>query len=85
LPLGVVINRADTGDRHTWTYCGDQQIRILAEIPDDRRIAEAYSRGELAAMISPEYRDLFSKLLAELSKIAAVSPSSPLACGSQAS
>ncbi|NLX20469.1 MAG: P-loop NTPase [Phycisphaerae bacterium] len=85
LPLGVVINRADTGNRHTWTYCGDQQIRILAEIPDDRRIAEAYSRGELAAMISPEYRDLFSKLLAELSKIAAVSPSSPLACESQAS
>ncbi len=62
-PLGVVINRADTGDRHTWDYCHAQQIPILAEIPDDRRIAEAYSRGELMVQSLPEYRELLDSLL----------------------
>jgi MinD superfamily P-loop ATPase len=36
---------------------------ILAEIPDDRRIAEAYSRGELIVEALPEYRGLFQSLI----------------------
>jgi len=63
LPLGVVINRADTGDRHTWEYCQANGLPILAEIPDDRGIAEAYSRGNLASHLSDGYRELFSRLL----------------------
>ena len=63
LPLGVVINRADTGDRHTWEYCQTNQLPILAEIPDDRSVAEAYSRGNLASHVSDGYRGLFSQLL----------------------
>lgn len=49
LKFGVVINRANTGDREVWNYCRHQRINILAEIPDDRAVAEAYSRGEIAA------------------------------------
>ena len=66
IPFGVVINRADIGDDRTRMYCRDQQIDILAEIPDDRRIAEAYSRGELVCRALPEYRDIFSELLARI-------------------
>jgi hypothetical protein len=33
------------------------------EIPDDRRIAEAYSRGELIVEALPEYRGLFLSLI----------------------
>lgn len=81
LPLGVVINRADTGNRHTWGYCQTHEIPILAEIPDDRRIAEAYSRGDLASSVSTEYRDLFNRLLDSLAALVAPSPSTSLASG----
>lgn len=53
LPCAVVINRADVGDRKVWQYCRRQQIAILAEIPDDRDVARAYSQGQLAAVAVP--------------------------------
>ena len=63
LPFGVVINRADLGDQETRSYCQRDRIGILAEIPDDRRVAEAYSRGAIACEAIPEYESLFAKLL----------------------
>jgi len=68
LPFGVIINRADVGDDRTRNYCQSEQIDILAEIPDDRRIAEAYSRGELVCKALPEYRHVFSELLERIEK-----------------
>ena len=62
LPFGVVINRADSGDDRVREYCSKEWITVLAEIPDDRRIAEAYSRGELLVEALPEYRTLFKHL-----------------------
>ncbi|HEQ60443.1 MAG TPA: (4Fe-4S)-binding protein [Firmicutes bacterium] len=62
LPFGVVINRADVGDRQTHAYCEMNRIDILAEIPDDRRVAEAYSRGQMACEAIPEYSALFARL-----------------------
>ncbi|MFO7534110.1 MAG: ATP-binding protein [Kiritimatiellia bacterium] len=59
---GVVINRADSGDQRVSAYCTGEKIPVLIEIPDDRRVAEAYSRGELAVSALPEYRLLFEKL-----------------------
>ena len=70
LPVGVVINRADIGDRQTHLYCSDNGIKILAEIPDDRRIAEAYSRGELASEVLPDYRLAFETLFGKIEFIA---------------
>lgn len=63
LPFGVVINRADSGDKQTSGYCIESGIEILAEIPDDRRVAEAYSRGIIAFDSIPEYRKIFYELL----------------------
>lgn len=63
LPFGVVINRADSGDDRTRDFCAGQDIPLLAEIPDDRRIAEAYSRGELIVEALPEYENMFHDLL----------------------
>jgi len=62
LPFGVVVNRAGSGDERVQAYCRDEWIPVLAEIPDDRRVAEAYSRGELAVDALPEYRQLFQAL-----------------------
>jgi MinD superfamily P-loop ATPase len=47
IPFGVLINRADIGTRETERYCEKNAISILGKIPDDRSVAEAYSRGEL--------------------------------------
>ena len=66
LPFGVVINRADLGDRQTRSYCETNRIRILAEIPDDRQIAEAYSRGEMACEAISKYGSVFARLLSDI-------------------
>jgi len=63
IPFGVVINRADLGNDQTHSYCRSQRIGVLAEIPDDRKIAEGYSRGELICKTIPSYRALFDGLL----------------------
>ena len=62
LPFGVVINRVGVGDDRVHLFCGQEGIPILLEIPDDRRIAEAYSRGELIVDALPEYRRVFESL-----------------------
>ena len=63
IPMGVVINRAGIGDERVHTFCKGQGIPILQEIPDDRRIAEAYSRGELIVDALPQYRKVFKELM----------------------
>ena len=63
LPFGVVINRAGLDGRETRAYCSTRRIPILQEIPDDRRLAEAYSRGVMACDALPEYESMFAELL----------------------
>ena len=47
-------------------YCAQSNIPVLLQIPEDRRIAEIYSRGELAARSFPGFdrwmHDLFGRL-----------------------
>lgn len=66
IPFGAVINRADVGDQETEDYCAQEGIELLASIPDDRHIAETYSRGEMICDVLPEYRAVFSKILNRL-------------------
>ncbi|MBD3331540.1 P-loop NTPase [candidate division GN15 bacterium] len=68
LQFGVVINRADLGDDRTRRFCHQQGIPILLEIPNDRRIAEVYSNGDLVVQKLPEYRDHFTRLADQLSR-----------------
>ena len=66
LPFGVIINRSGSGDARVNSYCADENIPILAEIPDDRKIAEAYSRGELIGKVFPKYRLIFEKIINDI-------------------
>jgi len=43
----VAINRADLGDDRVHSFCAAEGIEIVLELPNDRRTAEAYSRGDL--------------------------------------
>ncbi len=69
LEFAVVVNRADTGDREVWEYCRRQRIDILAEIPDDRAVAESYSRGELPAETVPAFRERIVQLATALNVV----------------
>ncbi|MDY7010121.1 MAG: ATP-binding protein [Planctomycetota bacterium] len=75
IPFGVVVNRANVGDRQTQSYCNTNRIEILAEIPDDRKIAEAYSRGEMICEVMSDYASLLAGLLKRI--IEKVQTSSP--------
>ncbi len=62
LPHGLVINRSDMGDNRVKDYAEQEGLPILMEIPFDRRIAEAYSRGCLIIEALPEWRERFVAL-----------------------
>ena len=62
MPLGVVVNRAVPDDDRVQTYCREQAIPILAELPDDRRVAETYARGRLLFDDLPEWRGRIARL-----------------------
>jgi len=52
----VVINRYGTGNAKIEEYCREENIRIIAVIPDSRQVAELYSRGELVYDKNEDFR-----------------------------
>lgn len=66
---GVVINRADVGDRKVMEYCRQEGIPVLMEVPDDRRIAEGYSQGQLILDVAPEYEEKFKMVLEKITAL----------------
>jgi MinD superfamily P-loop ATPase len=68
VPFGVVINRAGSGDLSVYEYCREEEIDVLAEIPDRRRIAEMYSRGEILVEEDAVLADIFKGLLAAVTR-----------------
>ena len=68
LPFAVVVNRAVPGRDNVREFCDGAGIEILAELGDDRRVAEVYSRGELAVQALPELEEAFLALLEAVEK-----------------
>jgi MinD superfamily P-loop ATPase len=62
IPCGLVINRSDMGDDKVLSYAQAENIPVLMEIPFDRRIAEAYSRGDMMVTAVPEWKEKFVQL-----------------------
>ncbi len=60
--FGVVINRYGIGNDDVLDYCQTENIPILAKIPNDRHIAELYSRGKLIYKEIPEVRQQLKKI-----------------------
>ena len=71
LPFAVGINRSTIGDRAVWDYCAEENIPIILEIPNDRQIAEAYSRGKLLLQVLPHYKKNFANLFEYLKGVVA--------------
>lgn len=66
IPFGVIVNRMGNGDARVHIFCQKESIPVLLEIPDDRKIAESYSRGILMVDALPEYRNLFQRLISKI-------------------
>ena len=72
LPVSVLINRSDAGDDAVVDYCRARRLDVVGELPDDRRVAEAYARGRLLVDALPEYGE---RLLAVWERIREPRPS----------
>jgi MinD superfamily P-loop ATPase len=68
LPFGVLVNRDEAADRRVDDYCRAEGLPIMLRIPDDRRIAEAYSRGVPLTAALPEVRGELVGLLADIGR-----------------
>lgn len=62
-PMGVVVNRTGIGDGSVLRYCTGHRVAVLADIPDDRDVAETYSRGQMAAEAVPAFAQRIEDLL----------------------
>jgi MinD superfamily P-loop ATPase len=60
-PFGVVINR-DGKYPPLKEYLSKKNIPVLMSLPEDRQIAESYSRGEIILSSLPEYKENFTIL-----------------------
>ncbi len=60
--FAVVINRLGLGDDRVERYCEEENIKIIASIPNDRKIAEIYSAGELLYPTVPVVKDAVKKI-----------------------
>ena len=69
IPCGLVINRSDLGDEKVREYANRENIPVLMEIPFDRRIAEAYSRGEMLVEVMPQWKEKFLELYKKVKAI----------------
>lgn len=70
IPMAAVVNRAGLGDNAIYEFCREKEIPILAEIPYDRAIAEAYSRGRIIAEESFRLREIFLSLASQIRGLA---------------
>ncbi len=69
IPCGLVINRSDIGNNEVWEYAEKEKIPVLMEIPFNRKIAEAYSRGHLIVEEMPEFNENFIGLFNKIKDI----------------
>ena len=69
IPCGLVVNRAGLKYEDVHAFAEEKDIPILMEIPFDRKIAEAYSRGELLVDVMPEWRERFLDLYGRMEDI----------------
>lgn len=70
IPCGLVINRSDLGTNEVHKYAQREGIPILLEIPFDRKIAEAYSRGSMLADIDSDWKERFAGLYRKIEMLA---------------
>lgn len=62
LPFGIVINKSNEHDTLIETWATENKIDIISKIPEDMRIAQAYSRGEILVETMPDTEAYFAPI-----------------------
>ncbi|MFP4001358.1 MAG: 4Fe-4S binding protein [Thermoplasmata archaeon] len=65
----VIVNRAEYKDDRLKEYCEEENLEIIGEIPDDREIAETYSKGDMIVEELDEYKGTFKEIARTLGKM----------------
>ena len=72
IPFGVVINRSGLGDSRTEDYCRAESLPVLMKIPNDKRVARAYSEGtsilDVDIIYKSGFEDFYDNLDSLISK-----------------
>jgi len=68
-PLAVVVNRHGIGNDAVFRYCEAEQIPIWAAMPNQREIAELYSRGEVIYTRVEKFRQGLDAILKQLDSL----------------
>lgn len=66
----IVVNRAEYCDDELTRYCREAKLEIIGEIPDNRKIAEVYSVGDIVVEKLPDYRELFEGIALRIIELA---------------
>lgn len=61
-PLGVLVNRAGLGDQELFDYCQEEGLAVLAKIPFDRQVAQAYSQGRRLTSLRRNWERMLLKV-----------------------
>ncbi|HKJ99583.1 MAG TPA: ATP-binding protein [Desulfotignum sp.] len=69
IPHGLIINRAGMGDDAVYAWAKEQNLPVLLEIPFDRKIAEAYSRGDLIISNADDLKEKFQTLYQDICRM----------------
>ena len=69
IPCGVIINRAGVGNAGVEEYCAAEDLPLLLHIPQQRRIAEAYSRGETLVEALPEWTEPLQQVFEQINNL----------------
>ncbi|VGO16812.1 hypothetical protein PDESU_05404 [Pontiella desulfatans] len=70
IPFAVVVNRSNGERNRISEYCEMEGIELLLQIPEDRRVAEAYSRGAALTTALPELKETIASLPEKMKALA---------------
>jgi MinD superfamily P-loop ATPase len=67
--FAVVVNRYGIGNDTVLDYCRTEEIDVVAKLPNSRRVAELYSRGDLVYTEIPEIARELDNIESYLAKV----------------
>lgn len=62
IPFGVIVNRVHELESNVTAYCRKEGIDVLLQIPEQRDVAEAYSKGEGLLSAIPALKEQFQQV-----------------------
>ncbi len=68
VPVGIVVNRGTSPYEPLERYLLEAHLPVLTRIPDDRKIAEEYAKGNLICDTLPTYRVYFTQLFENMAR-----------------